>query len=115
MDLIIYFILMFISGISATLSAIYVIKNIIKRRNDVTDDNYVWFCNLPRDSISDEEALIFLERYLCESSDLIHDIVLCSDNDRGHLNYYIVDDILTTHSKKYHNELRINAKRSKKK
>lgn len=112
MDLIICSIFMFISGISATLSAICVIKNIIKRRNDVTDDNYVWFCNLPRDSISDEEALIFLERYLCERSDAIHDIY---KNRRGHLNYYIVDDILTIHSKKYHNELRINAKRSKKK
>lgn len=115
MDLINCSIFMFISGITATLSAIsaiYIIKNIIKRRNDVTDDNYVWFCNLPSDSISDEEALIFLERYLCESSDLIHGLFA---NSRGHLNYYIVDDILTTHSKKYHNELRINAKRSKKK
>lgn len=114
MGLIIYLICMFISGISATLSAICVIKNIIKRRNDVTDDNYVWFCNLTRDSISDEEALIFLERYLCEGEgfDVIHEIY---KNRRGYLNYYIVDYILSTHSKKYHNELRINAKRSKKK
>lgn len=113
-NIILTFLFAFVAGIMFIVTLKDVTKWIKEKRNDTTDHDYCWFCDIPEDhmQLSDREALIYLERYLCKNTKIIHDIY--ENRQAELLNHYILDDVLTMYSNKHHNELRIRAKQSKK-